>query len=549
MYKVRWKPNTHGTFAVYIIMLIDMRSSFYIIVFLLFSSNALAQSREYARGIVYHDENRNGQKERSEKGLPEVAVSNGVDVVLTNELGEYVLPVGNDNIIFVVKPAGYAFPLDSNNQSRFYYIHKPLGSPNNLKYAGSMPTGKLPKSIDFPLYRQQEDSSFKALVFGDPQAYTVEEIDYFTKGVVQDVKNTTGMAFGISLGDLVGDDLVLHPLYQQAVSKLGLPWYNVMGNHDMNFDVDADSLSDETYERHFGPPNFAFNYANVHFIILDDILYPHPRTGKGYWGGLREDQLRFLENDLKFVPKDKLIVIAYHIPVFLSDRNEKHFRPEDRQRLMDLIAPFPHTVSMSAHTHYQEQVFWEKSDGFQRDRPHHEYNVGTTSGDWYSGELNHQGVPVSTMRDGTPRGYAILNIEGTKYSFEYRVAGQDSTYQIALTGAETLREPYARRHHLYANFFMGQRGSKVMYRVDKGEWREMEYISAPDPAYTFETLKYDHAAEAAREGKRPSDPVNSTHLWRIRYPRLSKGSHVFEVKGIDMYGKEHYAQKTVNVVE
>src|SRR3546814_14550838 len=75
-------------------------------------------------------------------------------------------------------------------------------------------------------------------------------------------------------------------------SDLGVPWFNVMGNHDINFDVKADSLSDESYEAHFGPSNYAFNHGNVHFIVLDDIIYPDPRDGKGYWGGLNRSEER-----------------------------------------------------------------------------------------------------------------------------------------------------------------------------------------------------------------------------------------------------------------
>lgn len=72
-----------------------------------------------------------------------------------------------------------------------------------------------------------------------------------------------------------------------------------MGNHDMNYDASSDILSDETFKKNFGSANYAFNYGNAHFIILDNILYPDPRDGRGYWGGYRLDQLQFLENNLK----------------------------------------------------------------------------------------------------------------------------------------------------------------------------------------------------------------------------------------------------------
>ena len=54
-----------------------------------------------------------------------------------------------------------------------------------------------------------------------------------------------------------------------------------MGNHNMNLDATSDILSVETFEMNFGSVNYAFNYGNAHFIILDNILYPDPRDEKG----------------------------------------------------------------------------------------------------------------------------------------------------------------------------------------------------------------------------------------------------------------------------
>src|SRR3546814_5122981 len=64
-----------------------------------------------------------------------------------------------------------------------------------------------------------------------------------------------------------------------------------------------------------------------------------------------------------------------------------------------------------------------------QEKSHHEYNAGTTSGDWYSGEVNESGVPASTMRDGTPKGYAFLNITGNQYTIDYRSEEHTSELQ------------------------------------------------------------------------------------------------------------------------
>jgi calcineurin-like phosphoesterase family protein len=57
-------------------------------------------------------------------------------------------------------------------------------------------------------------------------------LDYFKRAIVNEVKTTKKNAvLGISLGDLVGDNLSLKP-YADVMKEIGLPWYNVMGNHD-----------------------------------------------------------------------------------------------------------------------------------------------------------------------------------------------------------------------------------------------------------------------------------------------------------------------------
>lgn len=505
------------------------------------SGTTLAQ--EMARGVVFIDANGNGIRDKKEVGLQGVSVSNGVEVVQTDEKGGYTLPVKDDNIIFVIKPAGYSVPVDQDNHPKFYYIHKPQGAPA-LKYAGASPTGKLPKSIDFPLTAVNEPSTFSAFIFGDPQAYTPDEISFFKKGVVDEAKLRKGPLFGISLGDLVGDNLSLHPEYKQTIGQMGLPWYNVIGNHDMNYDVESDSLSDEGFEKMFGPANYAFNVGNAHFLVLDDVLYPHPTTGKGYQGGFRKEQLDFIENNLRFVPKDKLIVLAFHIP--LNPENNASFRMEDRQRLFDLLADYPHTLSLSAHTHFQQQNYYTAAHGWKGQKPHHEYNVGTTSGDWYSGVLNEAGVPVSTMRDGTPKGYAILTIDNNTYTFDYKVVGKEESYTIGLFGPSIVSSKYVGRYPVYANFFIGATDNTVRYRINNSEWKTMERVEEGDPAYMSEVLKFDGATELLA-GRRPSDAVPSTHLWKLKLPRLKEGKYVIEVEATDIFGRQHTAQKEITV--
>ena len=160
-----------------------MKISVILFLFYFLSANVLAQN--VVKGYVLEDLNGNGKKDRHEKGIAGVAVSNGEDVVTTNAKGEYQLPIGDDNIIFVVKPSGFKTPVNDKNQPQFYYNHKPAGSPVEHRYKGVPPTGQLPRSVDFALIKNEENDQFRFFAFGDPQTRNPLEVEYFKKGIVE----------------------------------------------------------------------------------------------------------------------------------------------------------------------------------------------------------------------------------------------------------------------------------------------------------------------------------------------------------------------------
>jgi hypothetical protein len=415
-----------------------------------------------------------------------------------------------------------------------------------LKYKGLAPTGDLPKELNFALLPAKEETEFTALVFGDPQPYNLMEIQFFEKGVVSEVAGITNAKFGISLGDLVGDDLALFKPYQEVISKIGIPWFNVIGNHDLNLDGKIEEHTDETFEAHFGPSNYAFNYGKVHFIVLENILYPDPRDGSGYWGGFREDQLAFVKNDIAFVPKDYLIVLAFHIPLFDEGYGDS-YRDSDRDALFDLLKDFPHTLSLSAHTHLQRHEFFKADAGWKQPKPHHHYNVGTTSGDWYKGKTNEKGIPVSRMRDGTPKGYAFIDFKGNSYKLRYKVADKESSYQMEIFAPKVIEKDKRTTAGIFVNFFIGNEKSTLRYRIDEGKWQDMRYIEEYDPIYLLEMFEWDTTTELL-DGKRPSNPEKSKHLWRANIPtQLPAGKHVIEVEAIDMFGNQFNAQTSYEI--
>ncbi|MDR1402305.1 MAG: calcineurin-like phosphoesterase family protein [Tannerellaceae bacterium] len=522
-----------------------MKKSVYTGILACLAISVSAQS--FVAGTVYEDLNRNGRQDRKEKGIAGVAVSNGTDVSLTDASGKYRLPASDDCIIFVVKPSGYRTALDAFNLPQSYYRHKPAGSPDSF-YKGVEPTGALPASVDFALYAYDEPETFAVLIFGDTQPSNEQEMEYLERGIIAEARQIGGLSFGITLGDLAGDRLDLYLPYKQAICRTGIPWYNVTGNHDVNYDAREDRFSDESFEAHFGPDNYAFNYGKAHFIMLDDVLYPHPLTGKGYWGGLRDDQLAFVRNDLACVAHNRLIVVSMHIPLIDSE-GEEAFRNADRQALYGLLKEFPDVLFLSAHTHIQTQHRIGKAQGADREKPIYEYNVGTACGDWFSGVLNEKGIPVSTMRDGTPAGYAFLRIDGNRYVTDFKALGKPDDYQLALYHPKAVPFRRLTSASIYANFFMGSPEDTVECRIDDGAWTRMRQTEEFDPAYCRYVQDWDYL-EHVIPGYRPSNPMICTHLWKNRIPTaLPPGEHRIEVRASDRFGRVYTAKSVYKIEE
>ncbi|MFN9238044.1 MAG: metallophosphoesterase N-terminal domain-containing protein, partial [Planctomyces sp.] len=330
-----------------------------------------------ATGIVFLDSNQNGTRDADEPGIPGVKVSNGREVVACDQHGHYELPVDDDTILFVIKPSGYRTVIDALNIPRGYYIHKPAGSPK-LDFPGVAPTGPLPASVDFPLYHAPEPAAFDVIFCGDPQPRNQQEVDFIAHDVVEELVGAKA-AFGVTLGDILFDDLTLFDNFNRALSHIGVPWYNVIGNHDINYASENDELSDETYERVYGPPYFSFDYGPVHFIAVDDIHWMRDGQKKLYRPGLSAEQLTFIENDLKHVPQDRLVVAMMHIPLVKST---PWIEPR-RERLLRILETREHCISLAGHTHHHEHVLMNNNDGWKGSRPHHHIINVTVCGAWW----------------------------------------------------------------------------------------------------------------------------------------------------------------------
>lgn len=540
------------------------------ILFVTASFSLLGHDHPVASGSVFHDENHNSIRDDGEKGVAGVPVSNGEEIVLTDEKGNWALSYDEETNFFVIPDRKWATPVDEYWRPVFYYLHREKNSVAQ-KFEGHEVTGEIPESIDFPVTPKNEDTRFSIYMFGDPQPEDEQEVGYLAQDIVQEIlMDPVKRAFGISLGDIVSDDLSLFGQVSDAVSQIGIPWYRVIGNHDINYDVSVDEDSDDTFEKTFGPATYAFQHGRVHFIILDDVVfhgqefYQKIRDGKvkkqkPYIGGLREDQFYFLENYLKLVPHDDLIVMCMHIPLFQREsphyKGLSSFREEDRERLFGLFKNHPYTLSFSAHTHFQKQHFFTEKDGWSHAEPHLHVNMGTTSGDWFKGSLTTDGIPNTTMKDGTPNGYGIVEFEENEYSIRYKVAGAPAEKQMSLYVPRTVEKTKLGETYLWANFYMGTEKTKAFCRFGENEeWTAMTMTYDFDPrvveAYEWEKriIETFETQGKAKPFQLMSAPHRSTHLWKIRLPEeLDPGFQWAEVKMVDRFGEEFFDKVIFNV--
>jgi hypothetical protein len=490
-----------------------------------------------ATGVVFHDSNGNGTRDAGEPGLTGVRVSNGREIGATDESGAYRLPIGDDTILFVIKPRGWMTHVDELNLPRFYYIHKPDGSPK-LRYPGVVPTGTLPPSVDFALHPQDEPERFDVLVFGDTQPHSIAQVDYLAHDLVEQVIGTEAV-FVLSLGDLVSNKLELFAPLNRVMAHIGVPLYNVLGNHDMNYAAPDDRHSDETFESVYGPPYYSFDYGPVHFVVLDDVVWHGATEDKdGYYrAGLGERQLEFLRNDLKLADRDQLVVLTMHIPIE---------QIQERQELFALLGQHAYTLSFSAHTHIQQHLFYGQKDGWPGPQPHHHANVATSCGCWWRGALDEVGIPHATMSCGAPNGWSVVTFEKNRYSIRFQPARRPAGYQMNIYAPEVVVAAAAGQTEVLVNVFAGSERSTVQMRLDVGEWVALERVVREDPYYL--ALKHAEEGEHAPRGTKLPKASKSPHLWRGTLPAgPAPGTHLIEVRTTDMFGQSYVGRRLIRI--
>lgn len=342
------------------------------------------------------------------KGLANVSVTDGHLVVVTDNNGFYSF-YAHPKARFVnfSIPSGYKIP-HQNSISQFYSIIN-INSENHV--------------ANFELEKSEvNDEKHGFVVWADTQIQNQRDADLLLKNAAPDLKDLVATYpkeyfHGIGCGDLVWDNFDLFPDYKKAISLSGLPFFNVIGNHDMDLNARSDEGSTQTFESHFGPTYYSFNRGKIHYVVLDDVFFVG--VDKKYIGYITENQLNWLSQDLQNVKSGSTIVLSLHIPTYTNQHKRNKEAEEmggtvtNRQRLYDLLQGYKVHI-MSGHTHFNEVIINNNIT---------EHVHGTVCGAWWTGNI---------CGDGTPNGYGVYEVDGENIKWFYKATGKDKKHQMRI---------------------------------------------------------------------------------------------------------------------
>ena len=379
------------------------------------------------------------------KGVAGVIVSDGYNCVKTDSLGRYKMKRDSQaRFIYYSVPADCEVPIHSATD-RTAYFYQAVSSKK--------------KVYNFTLTRLPggKETSYKMIVIGDPQVtnayspyYTSpddnpikkSDVERFTTQTMVDIKQTIKSlpdgtpVYGLSMGDDVqyygGYNAKLERQIRESLGSSDMRLFSVIGNHDQ----DGKALYRKKWEENFGPTDYSFDRGDEHYVCINNCFF---YRGMAYYspGELRERQVRWLKQDLALTPKNKKVILCYHIPFTFGNspfgkakpvgiESEKgHFTSSRLPQLLALLRQFEGGYELfCGHTHFacNHEIKYAGEDVM-------EHCHAAACGNIWQSNINIC---------GTPNGYYVYSFVGTRISdCYYKGTFWDKTKQMTIFRAQT----------------------------------------------------------------------------------------------------------------
>lgn len=113
----------------------------------------------------------------------------------------------------------------------------------------------------------------------------------------------------LSVGDYIeghtDDSIVLDGRWQEfteIIADVSVPFYFVPGNNDIEYDI-----QERLFEKYAAKTYYSFDYRYIHFVMVDNSRWES-------WEEMPEDQMKWLENDLKTHADAAMTMVFMHKP-------------------------------------------------------------------------------------------------------------------------------------------------------------------------------------------------------------------------------------------
>ena len=369
-----------------------------------------------------------------------VVVSDGFTCVETDARGLYQMAYDpRAEYVFHSVPADCEITVSAENYPAFYAL---------------INKGVHKFRKDFTLKRMSApETQFRLIAIGDPQV-TMGDIRRFREETMADIRETVETSgepcYGIVLGDVSADTPdAFVPMRTEIAALPGMKTFVTIGNHDKSASDGGAVPDGKRFSAVYGPLDYSFNRGDVHFVCMDNIRFS---TSTTYTAGFTDEQVEWLRQDLGFVPKSKMVVLFYHIPIRGASSG-------NMAKVLDMLEPFREAHLMAGHTHYTDNYVDTRRNNL------YEHIHGASCGMWWFSDLNGCGAPNC---------YYVYDMDGAKLANGYfKGTHHPAGFQMRLhRGGDVCGGPY--ETFAYASLGAGSDPSTVIanvFNADSRYWK------------------------------------------------------------------------------
>jgi hypothetical protein len=361
---------------------------------------------------------------------------------------------------------------------------------------------------------EAQNQGFNLIVVGDPQPQTEAQITSLEEEIIPQIATiveqykTSDYPTAILLtGDNVWDTMRFMPRIKEAFESLGVPLYSVIGNHDHDRRVKHNQTKAERhYTATFGPRNQHFMLGETLFVTLDNIEYA---TYHDYTISIDNEQLAWLEDIVSQYPNIERVAVCMHAPA--SKISEPVLRPYAEPIVKIIGERKIEFITGHAHRHATVDIAPNIV----------EHSVAQVNGNlWFA--------PICA--DGTPGGVFCIEERNGEWSWQHRILGQESDYQMRIWSQGELRE-----HEEYIVVKAIGWDEKWMIRWSENgkDMGVMEQIEIIDPDYSYYVeYEADYRKKFMTRLRRSARPAR--HYFRCR--PTDKNSEI-TITATDRFGR------------